>query len=83
MLHARHIHITIATDKFKGGLSSLEAAEIIKKGFELGIDYSLTSTCYDPSDQGNACGQCDACLLRLKGFSENGFLDPIKYQDRS
>jgi 7-cyano-7-deazaguanine synthase len=59
----------------------LSKAEIIKKGIELGVDYSLTSTCYDPSDAGEACGQCDACLLRLKGFAEIGFQDPIRYQD--
>jgi 7-cyano-7-deazaguanine synthase len=44
------------------------------------VDFSLTSTCYDPSLQGEACGKCDACLLRLKGFAEAGIEDPGKYQ---
>ena len=51
-------------------LIHLNKARIIKKGLELGVDFSLTSTCYDPSRQGEACGKCDACLLRLKGFAE-------------
>jgi 7-cyano-7-deazaguanine synthase len=57
-------------------LISLTKAQIIQKGIELGVDYSLTITCYDPSPDGAACGQCDACLLRLKGFAENGMSDP-------
>ena len=57
-------------------LISLTKAEIIAKGLELGVDYSLTNSCYDPSGDGVACGQCDACLLRLKGFEENGIEDP-------
>ena len=61
-------------------LISLTKAQIVKKGIELGVDYSLTVTCYDPSPDGAACGQCDACLLRLKGFAENGMSDPAKYQ---
>jgi 7-cyano-7-deazaguanine synthase len=61
-------------------LINLSKAEIIKKGLQLGVDYSLTSTCYDPSIDGRACGRCDACLLRLKGFSENGIQDPAAYQ---
>jgi 7-cyano-7-deazaguanine synthase len=64
-------------------LISLTKAQIVKKGIELGVDYSLTVTCYDPSPDGAACGQCDACLLRLKGFAENGMSDPAKYQTAS
>ncbi len=60
-------------------LIMLSKAQIIKKGIELGVDYSLTSTCYDPSPAGEACGRCDACQLRLKGFSENHLRDPISY----
>ena len=60
-------------------LIQLTKAQIIRRGLELGVDYSLTSTCYDPSPDGNACGQCDACLLRLKGFAENGITDPAAY----
>jgi 7-cyano-7-deazaguanine synthase len=55
-------------------------AEIIKKGLELAVDFAMTSTCYDPSLAGEACGQCDACLLRLKGFAENGIADPARYR---
>jgi 7-cyano-7-deazaguanine synthase len=64
-------------------LISLTKAQIVKKGIELGVDYSLTVTCYDPSPDGAACGQCDACMLRLKGFAENGISDPAKYQAAS
>jgi 7-cyano-7-deazaguanine synthase len=60
-------------------LISLNKAQIIKKGLELGVDFSLTSTCYDPSPDGKACGKCDACLLRLKGFAEAGIKDPAFY----
>jgi 7-cyano-7-deazaguanine synthase len=62
-------------------LIRLTKGEIIRKGLELGVDYSLTTTCYDPVPAtGAACGQCDACLLRLKGFAENGMADPAKYR---
>jgi 7-cyano-7-deazaguanine synthase len=53
--------------------------EIIQKGMELGVDYSATHSCYDPEPDGVACGQCDACLLRLRGFSEAGIDDPLLY----
>lgn len=55
-------------------------AQIIKIGLELGVDYRLTTSCYDPSQDGIACGQCDSCLLRIKGFTESGGQDPIEYQ---
>lgn len=64
-------------------LISLTKAQIVKKGVELGVDYSLTVTCYDPAPDGAACGGCDACLLRLKGFAANGLSDPAKYQTAS
>ena len=54
-------------------------AEIILKGLELGVDYSLTHSCYNPLEDGASCGSCDSCLLRLKGFNDAGFEDPIKY----
>lgn len=61
-------------------LIHLTKAQIIRRGIELGVDYSFTSTCYDPEPgTAAACGQCDACLLRLKGFAENGIADPIRY----
>src|SRR6266511_2983488 len=61
-------------------LINLTKAEIIRHGLQLGIDYGLTSSCYDPSPEGHACGSCDSCLLRLKGFAEAGATDPIKYR---
>jgi 7-cyano-7-deazaguanine synthase len=64
-------------------LIHLSKAQIIARGLELGVDYSMTSTCYDPSPTGEACGQCDACLLRLKGFAELGRTDPARYRDVS
>ena len=57
-------------------------AVIIKRGLELGVDYSITSTCYDPNSEGEACGECDACSLRLKGFAENGADDLARYHTR-
>ena len=64
-------------------LISLTKAQIIRRGLELGVDYAMTSTCYDPSPNSEACGQCDACLLRLKGFAENGISDPAPYVSRA
>ena len=61
-------------------LLELTKAQIIERGLELGIDYSVTLSCYDPSPEGAACGRCDACLLRLKGFRESGVEDPAPYQ---
>ena len=55
-------------------------AQIIRRGLELGVDYGLTSTCYDPGAGGQPCGRCDACVLRQKGFAENGVSDPLVYQ---
>jgi 7-cyano-7-deazaguanine synthase len=60
-------------------LIGLTKAEIIRRGLELGVDYSLTRSCYDPDPTGAACGHCDACQLRLKGFAEVGVPDPAKY----
>jgi len=60
-------------------LIKLSKAEIIRKGVELQVDLSLTHSCYDPRPDGRACGECDSCQLRLKGFREAGVTDPIKY----
>jgi 7-cyano-7-deazaguanine synthase len=60
-------------------LIQLTKAQIIRRGLDLGVDYSVTSSCYDPDSSGAACGRCDSCLLRLKGFAENGIRDPIRY----
>jgi 7-cyano-7-deazaguanine synthase len=61
-------------------LIELSKREIIEQGLALGVDYGLTLTCYDPSDEGLACGRCEACLLRLKGFRDAGREDPAHYQ---
>jgi 7-cyano-7-deazaguanine synthase len=61
-------------------LIQLTKREIIQKGLSLGLDYSITVSCYDPSPQGAACGRCDACQLRVKGFRELGMEDPAIYQ---
>jgi 7-cyano-7-deazaguanine synthase len=55
-------------------------SEIIRIGTSLGVDYSMTTSCYDPSADGTACGACDACRLRLKGFADAGLTDPIRYR---
>jgi 7-cyano-7-deazaguanine synthase len=60
-------------------LIQLTKAQIIRKGQELGVDYGLTYSCYDPSAEGKACGRCDSCLLRKKGFREAGLADPTVY----
>jgi 7-cyano-7-deazaguanine synthase len=62
-------------------LMKMTKAEIIREGLKLGVDYSLTSSCYDPAPDGTPCGQCDSCFLRRKGFAENGMADPLKYPD--
>jgi len=62
-------------------LISMTKADIIRTGLELGVDYGMTVTCYDVSNAGEACGACDACLLRLKGFAENSATDPVKYRN--
>ncbi len=60
-------------------LIDMTKAEIIRKGVEFGVDYRLTHSCYDPSEDGRACGSCDSCLLRKKGFTEAGIADPTLY----
>jgi 7-cyano-7-deazaguanine synthase len=60
-------------------LISMTKGEIIRKGLVLGVDYSLTHSCYDPDKAGNACSRCDSCRIRLKGFQEAGTADPINY----
>jgi 7-cyano-7-deazaguanine synthase len=61
-------------------LLGMTKAQIILRGTQLGVDFSLTHSCYDPDSQGRSCGRCDACRLRLKGFAEAGLKDPIQYQ---
>ncbi len=71
-VEGRRFHIHTPLIKFS-------KAEIIRKAVELGVDLSLTHSCYDPTPEGLACGECDSCLLRLKGFREAGIKDPIRY----
>jgi 7-cyano-7-deazaguanine synthase len=61
-------------------LIEMTKAQIIRRGMELGVDYSLTHSCYDPDPQGIACAHCDACQLRLKGFQDAGLKDPVQYK---
>jgi 7-cyano-7-deazaguanine synthase len=65
--------------RIRAPLVDLRKAEIIRQGLSLGIDYALTTSCYDPT-AGEACGRCDACVLRLKGFAEVGAVDPVAYR---
>ena len=68
-------------DRFRvqAPLLRLTKAEIIRKGAALGVDFSVTRSCYDPDSAGRACGRCDSCLLRKKGFAESGLPDPTQY----
>ena len=61
-------------------LIDMTKAQIIREGTRLGVDYSMTTSCYDPSPEGRACGHCDSCQLRRKGFAEAGVVDPTSYQ---
>jgi 7-cyano-7-deazaguanine synthase len=68
--------------KIHAPLIAMTKAEIIVTGLRLGVDYSLTHSCYDPSSESIACGKCDSCLLRLRGFAEAGVRDPLSYAER-
>ncbi len=76
---------TAAADQGKGRyhihtpIINMTKAQIIVAGTKLGVDYSLTHSCYDPDSRGRSCGRCDSCRLRLKGFAEAGLEDPIEY----
>lgn len=65
--------------RFHAPLMTLSKHEIVTMGFALGVDFSLTHTCYSPTADGKSCGRCESCLLRLNGFKEAGFADPIDY----
>lgn len=71
-------HFTLHTP-----LIQLTKAEIIRQGLSLGVDYGRTHSCYDPTSEGLACGRCDSCRLRLKGFAEAGITDPLRYVVRN
>ena len=67
------------TPRLVAPLLHMTKADIIRRGMELGVDYSITHSCYDPAPDGSACGHCDSCLLRRKGFQEAGVDDPTRY----
>lgn len=69
--------------KIQTPLMHLSKAETVQAGVELGVDYSLTVSCYQANDEGLACGKCDSCRLRLKGFEDAGVADPTRYFDRA
>jgi 7-cyano-7-deazaguanine synthase len=66
--------------RIRAPVINMTKGEIIRAGTSLGVDYSLTHSCYDPDERGRSCGRCDACQLRLKGFAEAGLRDPIEYR---
>ena len=68
--------------RVRAPLLEMTKADIIRRGLELGMDYGLTWSCYDPSPEGLACGRCDSCVLRLRGFEEAGVGDPVRYANR-
>jgi 7-cyano-7-deazaguanine synthase len=68
--------------RIQAPLIKCSKAEIIRKALELDVDLALTHSCYDPSPEGVACGECDSCLVRLKGFREAGLEDPIRYANK-
>jgi 7-cyano-7-deazaguanine synthase len=68
--------------RVRAPLIAWSKAEIIRRGVALGVDYGLTHSCYDPAEDGGACGRCDACVLRKKGFAEAGVADPTRYAAR-
>ncbi len=69
--------------KIHAPLIEMSKADIIREGMRLGVDYSMTTSCYDPDQEGRACGECDACRLRLKGFEEAGLADPVRYAKKA
>jgi 7-cyano-7-deazaguanine synthase len=76
---ATKVGVEGARFKIHTPLIAMTKAEIVLRGTELGIDYSATISCYDPSEEGEACGECDSCTLRRKGFTEAGIPDPTRY----
>jgi 7-cyano-7-deazaguanine synthase len=71
------------TPRIVAPLMTMSKAEIIRRGVELGVDYGQTHSCYDPDPSGLACGHCDSCILRRRGFEEAGVVDPTRYVDLS
>lgn len=79
ILHGTRSGIEQGEPRIIAPLVSLSKADIIRKGISLGVDYSMTHSCYDPSPDGLACGHCDSCILRRRGFEEAGVPDPTHY----
>jgi len=79
ILHGTRSGIEQGEPRIVAPLVSLSKADIIRKGISLGVDYSMTHSCYDPSPDGLACGHCDSCILRRRGFEEAGVPDPTHY----
>ena len=79
MLRGTRSGIEHGTPRLVAPLVMLSKSDIIQLGVELGVDYALTHSCYDPSETGLACGHCDSCILRRRGFLEAGVVDPTKY----
>lgn len=79
ILHGTRSGIEHGEPRIIAPLVSLSKADIIRKGISLGVDYSMTHSCYDPSPDGLACGHCDSCILRRRGFEEAGVPDPTHY----
>jgi 7-cyano-7-deazaguanine synthase len=69
--------------KIQAPLILMTKSQIIKEGTRLGVDYSMTNSCYDPADSGESCGKCDACHIRISGFKELGLVDPVPYQNKN
>jgi len=79
ILHGTRSGIEQGEPRIVAPLVSMSKADIIRRGISLGVDYSMTHSCYDPSPDGLACGHCDSCILRRRGFEEAGVADPTHY----
>jgi 7-cyano-7-deazaguanine synthase len=71
--------VELGTPRIVAPLMTMSKADIIRRGMELGVDYGETHSCYDPDERGLACGHCDSCILRRRGFEEAGVADPTRY----
>ncbi len=78
-VEARESGESRASLRIHAPLAQMRKVDIVRKGAELGVDFALTHSCYDPGAEGRSCGRCDACRLRLKGFEEAGMKDPLSY----
>jgi 7-cyano-7-deazaguanine synthase len=80
MLRGTKSGIEHGSPRLVAPLLTMTKSDIIRRGTELGVDYSLTHSCYDPTPDGRACGHCDSCILRRRGFEEAGVIDPTVYE---